>query len=300
MCVIDRHGIITGWNDCAVECFGWSGEEAIGRRLSDLIIPELLRPKHERGLARYLATGVARVLDRRVELSALHREGHEFPVELSITAYEQLGEPLFIGFIRDISERRKAAERQQRLSRELNHRVKNMLSVVQGIAHQTARSSPDIAAFTEAFTGRLETLAQGHDLLVASDWEEVELTELADQLLGADAASGRARFSGEPVRLAADQVVGLVLVLHELYTNAVKYGALALPGGRIDLDWRIESGEAIICWRESGVDGLKEPSRKGFGQKMIAMTARADLKGRVEFDWRHGGVVVTIRFPVAA
>jgi PAS domain S-box-containing protein len=298
--VMDLEGRVLGWNELARHCFGWSADEATGGRLSELIIPPQHRDAHEQGLRRYLETGVGPVLNRHVEITGLHRDGHEIPVELSITESSQFGGRLFIGFIRDISERRHSAERQERLRSELNHRVKNMLSVVQAIAHQTARNSRDMASFQEAFTGRLATLAQGHDLLVASEWKHVELTALACQLLGAEAKSGRASFSGEPIQLSANRVIGLVLILHELYTNAVKYGALAGPDGRIDLDWRIEDGEAIIDWRESGLDGLKEPSRKGFGQKMIAMTARADLKGRVEFDWGNGGLAATIRFPVRA
>ena len=238
---------------------------------------------------------MASTMDSRIEVDALHRDGHEIPVELSITEAKQFGERLFIGFIRDISERKGAAERQQRLLGELNHRVRNMLSVVLAVAHQTARNSTDIGTFQESFAGRLKTLSDGHDLLVASEWKEVELATLANKLLGADA--GRASFSGEPIELSARRVIGLVLILHELYTNAVKYGALKVPGGRIDLDWRLENGDAVICWEERGLEGVQAPSGTGFGQQMIAMTARADLQGSVEFDWRTDGLVAIIRFP---
>lgn len=298
--VMDIDGRVRGWNDHAASCFGWSREEAVGQRLSELIIPAEHREAHERGLRRYLATGVGPVLNRRIEISGRHREGRQMAVELSITEADQFGERLFIGFLRDISQRQEASERQERLLRELNHRVKNMLSVVLAIAHQTAGSSADIETFQEAFTGRLETLAQGHELLVASEWQAVDIAELASKLLGAEAEAGRATIGGEPIMLSANRVIGLVLVLHEIYTNAVKYGALAAPSGRIDLDWRIENDEAIVCWRESGVTGVVRPERQGFGHQMIAMTARADLQGSAEFDWRDDGVVVTIRFPVAA
>jgi PAS domain S-box-containing protein len=297
--VMDLEGYVLGWNDHAADCFGWSTTEAVGRKLSELIIPPQHRDAHERGLTHYLETGVGPVLNQHIEISGLHRDGHEIPVELSITEADQFGGRLFIGFIRDISERRQAAERQQRLLSELNHRVKNMLSVVLAIAHQTARNSADIETFKEGFTGRLETLAEGHDLLVASEWEEVDLATLAERVLGADASAGHASFSGEPVQLSANRVIGLVLVLHELYTNAVKYGALAVSTGRVDLEWSIEDGEVLVCWRESGVHGIEEPSHEGFGRQMIAMTARADLQGNVEFDWGDQGLLVEIRFPIA-
>ena len=295
--VMDLDGRVVGWNAHAARCFGWSVDEAIGHRLSELIIPPEHRAAHERGLKRFLKTGDGPVLNRRIEISGLHRDGHEIPVELSITAADQFGGRLFIGFLRDISDRQEADERQQRLLKELNHRVKNMLSVVLAIAHQTARNASDMEQFQHAFAGRLETLAQGHELLVASEWQDIDLAELASKLLGAEAASGRATIGGEPVLLSAKRVIGLVLILHELYTNAVKYGALAVPSGRIDLEWHVEDGEAVVCWRESGLAGVEEPSRQGFGQQMIAMTAKADLQGSAEFDWRDDGVVVTIRFP---
>ena len=297
--VMDIEGCVLGWNGHAQDYFGWSADEAIGHRLSELVIPPQHRDAHERGLKRYLETGVGPVLNRHIEISGLHRDGREIPVELSITEADQFGERLFIGFIRDISERREAAERQERLRGELNHRVKNMLSVVLAIAHQTGRNSPDVASFQQAFAGRLETLARGHELLVASEWKDVEISVLAEQVLGAEAAAGRAHVGGEPILLSANRVIGLVLVLHELYTNAVKYGALAAPAGRVDLDWRIEGDEAIVCWRETGVEGLGQPDRDGFGHQMIAMTARADLQGSVEFDWRSDGLLAAIRFPVA-
>ena len=104
----------SGWNLRAADCFGWTGSEAIGHRLSDLIVPENFRAAHEAGIKHFLESGEGPVLDRLIEVNAMRRDGMEFPVELSITATEQFGETLFIGFVRDISERRMEAERQQR------------------------------------------------------------------------------------------------------------------------------------------------------------------------------------------
>lgn len=137
-------GTVAGWNDVAERIFGWSFEEAVGRRMSDLIIPERFREAHEAGLARFLTSGEAVVLDQHLELDALHRDGHEFPVELAITRTSSAGEPVFLGFLRDISERRAAERRQQLMIGELNHRVKNLLGVVSAIAHQTIRSSSSL------------------------------------------------------------------------------------------------------------------------------------------------------------
>ena len=116
--VMDTDGMVIGWNTHSENCFGWSWDEARGQRLSEMIVPVAMRGPHEAGLAHYLDTGVGPVLDKRIEVSALHREGHELPIELSVTASEQFGDKLFIGFIRDISDRKVEAERQQRILQE--------------------------------------------------------------------------------------------------------------------------------------------------------------------------------------
>jgi PAS domain S-box-containing protein len=258
--VMDVSGQIVGWNSHSVECFGWSGDEAIGRRLSDLIIPESLREAHERGLSHYLETGEGPVLNRRIEVTAVHRDGREFPVELSVSASEMFGEPLFIGFLRDITDRREAAERQQRVLQESEHRVKNMLTVVAAIAQQTARASSDLETFSETFSGRLQSLAQAHQLLVGKVWEDVALSALAEQVLGVDVAEGRARFGGPEILLKPRQVLGLSMVLHELYTNAVKYGACAptaatsrSTGARPAARWRSCGPKAALPARRPGL-----------------------------------------------
>jgi len=297
--VMTEDGHVIGWNGLAERTFGWSPGEAIGARLSELIIPERFREAHERGLARYRATGEGPVLDNRIEIAALHRDGREFPIELSITASSQFGDRLFVGFLRDISERAAEAERQTRILQESEHRVKNMLTVVAAIAHQTARVSPDIESFTAAFSGRLQSLAQAHELLVGQVWHDVALSALVERVLGADVAAGRASFNGPEILLRPGQVLGLSMVLHELYTNAVKYGALCTEEGRLTLDWDLVGDEAVLRWSEAGAACVREVPSSGFGHRMIATSVKSDLRGTVERDWDPQGLTVTIRFPIA-
>ena len=296
--VMDTDGMVIGWNGHSERLFGWSWEEARDQRLSDMIIPPTLRAAHEKGLAHYLASGEGPVLDSRIEVPALHRDGSELAVELSITASEQFGDKLFIGFIRDISERKAEAERQQRILQESEHRVKNMLTVVQAIALQTAANSTDMASFTTSFSGRLESLARAHQLLVGKVWQDVAISALAERVLGAEVAAGRARFGGPEILLKAGQVLGLSMILHELYTNAVKYGALCTDAGHVDLDWT-NDGEAIdLIWAETGYPCEGDLPGTGFGQRMIAMSVKSDLNGTIERDWRPDGLTATLRFPV--
>ena len=297
--VMDTDGMVIGWNSHAERLFGWSWEEARDQRLSDMIIPHQHRGAHEKGLAHYLATGDGPVLDKRIEVPALHREGSEIPVELSITATEQFGDKLFIGFIRDISEHKAEAERQQRILQESEHRVKNMLTVVQAIALQTAANSPDMASFTTSFSGRLENLARAHQLLVGQVWQDVAISALADRVLGAEVTAGRARFGGPELLLKAGQVLGLSMILHELYTNAIKYGALCRDEGQIEVDWDSDGATINLVWRELGTPcETPDVPSSGFGQRMIAMSVRSDLNGTIERDWRPDGLTATLTFPI--
>jgi PAS domain S-box-containing protein len=297
--VMDRDGMVIGWNERASRLFGWSWEAMRGRRLSETIIPAEYREKHEAGLARFLATGHSAILNKHIEVTALNRDGDEFPIELSITASDQFGDTLFIGFLRDISERKALEERQQRMLQESDHRVKNMLTVVGAIARQTARACEDIDSFNEAFSGRLESLARAHQLLVGKVWENVALSALAEQVLGADVAEDRARFGGPELLLKPRQVLGLSMVLHELYTNAVKYGALCGEGGHVALEWQVDGGELDMTWTETGGSCDADVPSSGFGNRMIALSVKSDLGGTIERDWRPEGLRAVLRFPIA-
>lgn len=298
--VMRLDGTVAGWNDVAERTFGWSFADAFGRRMSELIIPHRFRDAHERGLAHYLATGEGPVMDRHIEINALHRDGHELQVELSITRTEQFGEPVFLGFLRDITERREAARRQDLLIGELNHRVKNLLGVVSGIAHQTLRSSETLADFGPSFAGRLSSLARAHEVLTAGAWDRSSLRALVESLVG-DYSHG----DDPPVSLAGDELLlpprhllSISMVLHELLTNALKYGALASPDGHIAILWSAGEDGVALDWTESGLTGVTPPTRRGFGSKMIAMSVAHELKGTSETEWHSHGLIFRLAFPL--
>ena len=298
--VMDSEGAVRGWNHVAEAVFGWSEDEVRGRCLSEVIVPEQFRAAHEQGRLHFLATGEGPVLNRRIEVSAVRRTGEEFPVELSVTCSEQFGSRLFIGFLRDISERKRLVERQQRQLQESDHRVKNMLTVVSAIAQQTARGAEDLDSFQQRFNGRLKSLARAHELLVGKSSSEVAITALVEQVLGSDVAAGRARFSGPELLLKPGQVLGLSMILHELYTNAVKYGALCSDEGSLALQWSSNQQDVELVWSETGPPCEVGTASSGFGHRMIAMSVKSDLRGTVERDWRPQGLTVTLRFPLEA
>lgn len=472
--VMTREGIVAGWNEGAERTFGWTGGEAVGRLMADLIIPEQYREAHCNGLARYNETAEERVLGRRIEITALDKSGREFPVELSITLAGHPDESLFLGFLRDISDRREAEARLRRqametellfnvtriaaetpsfeealraclkaiceltgwpaghalvvrpakaelvstsvwheevpgvaallaartremrftpgvglpglilqsgepawisdpendpvflrkglglaaafgfpiksegrivavleffsrdasqpdpelmltvrtlgeqvgrvlerrrteehlrlLVNELNHRVKNSLAVVQSIAAQTLRGD-DMEGARGAFENRLTALAAAHDLLTSRNWQSASLREVIEKAgIGCGASSDRLTVAGPELRVQPRTAVSLAMAVHELCTNAVKYGALSNDGGRVRVEWSVDtsSGEnrLRLVWQEEGGPPVAPPERRGFGTRMIERALAAELGGSARIDFLPEGISCTVEAPL--
>lgn len=299
--VMNPHGIVVGWNDVAEQSFGWTARQALGQRMSEIIIPPRHREAHERGLAHFLATGEGPVLDRHFEIEALHRDGHEIPVELSITRTEQFGAPVFLGFLRDITERREAKRRQELLIGELDHRNRNVLAVVGALASQTARNVAGLEEFLTVFSGRLTALGQAHEILTAGASEDSSLTRLAETLLAGHLAGDHAQvaISGKDILVAPRQLISIGMILHELITNSVKYGAFRGQPGFVHLHFSALPETIVIEWTESGQTGIASPERRGFGSRMIDLNVLHELNGVLEREWHDGGMKLRVQFPVA-
>jgi two-component sensor histidine kinase len=184
-----------------------------------------------------------------------------------------------------------ATEREAALNAELQHRVKNNLAVVQGLAAQTVRTAPEGDNFYDAFRGRLLALADAHNLLSTGKWEQCHLPALAEAALRPFASSGAVSFTGPPCRLPAGACVPLVLALHELAVNAVKYGALSVATGRVRLAWALRGGRAELRWEEGGGPAVRPPARRGLGSRLL--TRQAGLEA-VSLEFRPAGVVCEI------
>ena len=211
----------------------------------------------------------------------------------------------YAGTIQDITARKTAERRQQILVAELNHRVKNMLAIVQSLAFQTLRgeSVPDHLA--ETFAGRLKALSGAHDILTDQSWEGANLHDIALAALSpltADVAS-RIQLKGEPIRLNPQAAVSFAMAFHELGTNAAKYGALAHAKGRVDLSWRID-GDAekrlTIDWKEHDGPPVNAPERHGFGTRMIKRVVGSDIGGDVEMHFEKDGLRCSVAAPLEA
>jgi two-component system CheB/CheR fusion protein len=288
-------GIIE-WNRGCEELYGYTREEALGKRNPMLLrtevpgssFPEVVTELRDKGawsgeLVQHTKSGHRLTVDARMELEFI--ENQAFVLEST----------------RDITDRKAWEERQQMLRRDLTHRLKNMLTVVQSIAHQTLRANPSPDDFVARFDGRLAALGSAHDLLGDSNWESADLAGLVQRLLAPYVPQGFARYrlEGEPVLLPFDIASPFGLVLHELATNAAKYGSLSWGEGTIVIKWSLKSAEnqrlLEFIWEEHGGPPVREPARSSLGSALIE---NAIPTATVTREFRRDGFVCTIRVPL--
>lgn len=461
--VMDRDGVVRAWNQRAEATFGWSASEAIGQNLGELIVPPSLRKAHHRGLRRFNAEGVARVLDKRLELTGLRRDGSEVPVELSITLVSRDGNDAFVGFIRDISDRRNAeaqldyqvrearlmlqlsefaasdkpfdealvatldaicelaewpvghafnvsdqgeirsglwstgarrtakalvdatdsmdwpgavglpgrvlktgkplwiseVETDQQILRrglgfesafafpvlsggrciavleffsrskrqpeehlllsaraigaqvgraherkhseelralllaELNHRAKNILAVVRGMAHLSFGTATDLAEAQKAFDSRLNSVAKANDILHAQSGSAALFGEIVEQALnGCGVGTERASRDGPPLCIDSSTSIMVSLAVHELCTNAFKYGALSTAEGSVAIRWGLDPQDHSRLefeWVESGGPPVPAPERQGFGMRILKRGMELESGGQSEIVYDPAG-----------
>jgi two-component sensor histidine kinase len=199
---------------------------------------------------------------------------------------------------KDITDRKQAEQMQQLLVNELEHRVKNTLANVQAIAQHTLRSTKDPAACLHTFAGRIQSLARVHSLLTETSWKEADLRDLIhDQLLQGVVDESRIAAWGPPVRLEAQMTLRLALVLHELGTNAHKYGALSAPSGWVTIGWTVEGELLRLRWEERGGPAVTSQTRRGFGTTLIEQSLTSE-GGGARMSVGAGGVVWEITLPL--
>jgi PAS domain S-box-containing protein len=197
----------------------------------------------------------------------------------------------------DITDRKEAEDRQSLLAREVDHRTKNALSVVHAIVSLTR--AEDIKQFSAAVEGRIQALARAHSLLSDSRWRGAKIADLIQGELAPHRPPdlGRVRISGKSVALLPSAVQALALAVHELATNAVKYGALSGPSGTVDVTWEAHGGQLELKWIERGGPPSQLKVQGGFGMRVIKASVEAQLSGTVEFDWQPEGLQCRIRVP---
>ena len=269
-------GKITSWNAGATRIFGYGESEMIGQHITRIIPPELHEEEHQILARLHRGDHIDHYETVRVA-----KDGRRIEISLTVSPLrDRLGRVIGASKVaRDISERKNAEKLQRLLLDELSHRVKNTLATIQAIASQSLHRAKRPTDFVAGFSGRIQSLARAHDLLTQTNFEGAELRDLVrEQVLLGGTDDSRIACSGP--RLMVDPQLGMhmALVLHELATNARKYGALSVSSGRLSIQWEIRTdGDRALFleWRERGVPQLTVPTNRGFGSSLIERTLEA-------------------------
>jgi len=230
------------------------------------------------------------------------RDGRHRNLEIVANLYDEDGRPVIQCSIRDITERMRTEEHVKLLMAEVNHRAKNLLAVVQAVAHQTAKHG-DPASFAARLSDRIEGLAASQDLLVKNQWQGIEVADVVEAQLAhfKDLIGTRVLIEGPRARLAMAAAQGIGMALHELVTNAAKYGALSNLVGKVRIAWHISSTAHpafSMSWLEDGGPKVAPPTRNGFGQIVIGRMAEAAVEGVAEIVYRERGLSWILSAPV--
>jgi two-component sensor histidine kinase/PAS domain-containing protein len=199
------------------------------------------------------------------------------------------------GASRDITDRKIAEEHRELMVNELNHRVKNTLATVQSIASHTLRFAPDLASARQRIEDRLLSLARAHDLLTTENWSGANLTQVVDRALQPFSSANSIVVSGQPIRLSPGQALALSMAIHELATNAVKYGALSKTSGKVEVEWNVSRANGArtlhFRWAEAGGPEVRAPEREGFGRRMLERGLATELGSPTRLTYAPSGVV---------
>jgi len=295
----DMRRKITTWNHAAERLYGYTFDEVIGRPFAILIPPDrhdehlTIRGRIERG-------------ERIENYETVRQRKDSTLVDVSLTISPvRNAEGKVVGsssIVRDITERKRAEAREKMLMAELDHRVKNVLARVDMVAMSSRNGSSSIAEFTRSLKGRIQSMAAAHSLLSQKGWHGVGLEALVRNQLAPYAAAANITVCGTELMLTAAPIQAMGMVLHELVTNAAKYGALSVPTGRVTVGWdRKPNGHAaklVFTWREFGGPTTAAEPKSGYGNRLIRELVPHELGGTVDLQFATTGVSCKIEFPL--
>ena len=291
----DLNGVIINWNQGAERIFGYTAEEVVGKPITILIPPD--RHDEEPSILERIRRG-ERV--EHFETVRMRKHGSRVDISLTISPVKN-AEGKIIGaskIARDITERKRSEAQIAILAREAEHRAKNVLATVQATVHLTQSDTPE--GLKQAIEGRIQALANVHRLFVESRWEGADLHGLAQEELAAysPGRETRVQIDGPSVLLEPNAAQAIAVILHELATNAAKYGALSVPNGQVRTEWSHEqNGQLVLRWTEKGGPPVEPPTRRGFGARVMENMVRGQFKGELKFDWHPEGLACEIVLP---
>jgi PAS domain S-box-containing protein len=284
-------GVITSWNKGAERVFGYTADEAVGQPIT-IVIPQDRQDEEHMILTRI------RRGERLDHFETVRQRKHGSLIVVSLTVSPvKNAEGKIVGaskIARDITEQKRNQEQIATLAREAEHRSKNLLANVQAMVNLSQADTSE--GLKRAIEGRITALANVNSLFVESRWVGAELSAIAAQELApySEKHTGRVTLDGSQVLLKSDAAQAIAVTLHELATNAAKYGALSVAHGQVELKWSQETdGLLQLRWTEIGGPAVREPTRRGFGRRIVEQMI-AQLKGQTRFDWRADGLVCEI------
>lgn len=292
----DLNRRITSWNRGAERLFGYTAQETLRMPIA-AIVPDDRRSEELAIFERFQRGERIDPFDtvRR------HKDGHLIDVSLSVSPLRNLDGQIVgaCSVTRDITERKRTEKRVAMLALEAEHRTKNVLQAVQTIVRLSQARTPE--ELKSVIEGRIRALANAHGLLAQTRWVGADLGTLARQELAPylQQERKRARIEGPHIPVPPSVAQGIAVILHELTTNAAKYGALSAINGYVEINWYRESEDRLVLtWTETGGPTVAEPVHKGFGTQVIEGLITVDLGGLLQFDWRAEGLVCQLEFHV--
>ena len=290
---------LTSCNPAVCAALGYTPEEALGKSFADFIDPDQF-DQTTMMLQQKLTQGGTTRHTVRVNT----RDGRKLIWEInSRLMLDGSGNPTGLHAIaRDVTEMKRAEAHQRLLIDELNHRVKNTLAIVQSIARQSFRPGGDPEETRLAFEGRLQALSEAHDLLTRKQWESTPMQLVIEDAMRPHIQPGQVSIEGPAVDVVPKTAISLSLALHELATNAVKYGALSVPDGRVSIRWDriVEDGieQFVLLWTEEDGPAVMVPRHRGFGTRMIERGLAAELNGTAEIEFAGSGLRCRVKAPL--
>jgi PAS domain S-box-containing protein len=311
---LDAGHMGTWWLDPVRQTGSWSSQAAtilgLPPERTEVSYAEwaaLLNPDDRREIERRLDRALAGEGDFEAEYRIDSFRGERWIHTRGRVFFDEDRNPVrIVGILNDITARKHAEEQQRLLLDELNHRVKNTLATVQSIASQTLRATSEPERFRTSFESRLLALSKTHDLLTRNAWRDADLHAILEQETAPYRRDGEQRISvsGPTIRLPARVAINLGLVVHELVTNAAKYGALSSPAGRVDIEWILERRDGSLhlrlTWREAHGPRVAAPTHHGFGSRLIRRSIEGELAGQVDLAFLPGGLAAELSFPLPA
>lgn len=307
MITIDIEGRVVSFNNSAIDMFGFSRTEALGRRISDLIIPPEYREAHEAGLERFRTEGVGQILNQPTEITAQHVDERTFPIELTIIPFENDGSQFFTATIRDLSEIKQqqkdldeAANQERLLHRELDHRVKNMLATIVALCREAAKHASTDRIILLDLSNRIMGFSRIHELLSREGGKKLELRQLIQTCIDPFLLErGEAvTLSGPTVNVKPSAAVKFVMVFNELATNASKHGGLKHEQGCLKIDWTVVNDQLELSWQEQHAGEAPEELEGGFGTMILRSSIPYEFDGEVLLEPTKDGIIFKARIPI--